>query len=96
MVRHLRRGQGKNGLVLANGGTVTYQHVICLSSQPRKDGSPYPIKNPLPDNLESESHPVVDTNGEGEVSIEVSTPISLPLFTFCCPYDLLTSSDIYG
>jgi hypothetical protein len=73
MVRHLRSGSGKTGLVLANGGSVTYQHVVCLSNSPRSDGSAYPSKNPLPENLESEPHPVTDVGAEGEVEIETYT-----------------------
>jgi hypothetical protein len=72
---------------------VTSQHVVCLSKQPRNDGSPYPTDNPLPDNLESEPHPVIDTNAEGEISIEVS--ISLSMFSFNYPYKLLPCPDIH-
>ncbi|BAE55574.1 unnamed protein product [Aspergillus oryzae RIB40] len=42
MVRQLRRGQGRNGLILANGGILTYQHAICLSSRPPSNGIMYP------------------------------------------------------
>lgn len=28
--------------MLANGGFLSYQHALCLSSEPRRDGSPYP------------------------------------------------------
>jgi hypothetical protein len=69
----LRDGYGSTGLVLANGGSVTYQHVICLSKTPREDGSSYPTQNPLPDNLESEPHPKIDVAVEGEVEIETYT-----------------------
>jgi len=72
MVRHIRRGRGQNGLILANGGTVTYQHVMCLSKHPRSDRSAYPVGNVLPENLESERHPVIDTDANGEVAIEAS------------------------
>jgi hypothetical protein len=71
MVRHLRDGKGRNGLILANGGTVTYQHVLCLSSSPRVSGSPYPKESPLPESLEDEAGPEVDAEAEGEVIIEV-------------------------
>lgn len=71
MVRQLRDGNGRTGLILANGGTVTYQHVVCLSSSPRADGSAYPDKNPLPETLEDEPHPKVSRDAEGEVVIEV-------------------------
>jgi hypothetical protein len=75
MVRELRAGKGKRGLVLANGGLVTYQYVVCLSSKPRS--SPYPERNPLPDLLE-EVAPQVDEKAEGEASIEVRFNGSLP------------------
>ncbi|QMW38417.1 hypothetical protein G4B11_001653 [Aspergillus flavus] len=42
MVRQLRRGQGQNGLILANGGILTYQHAICLSSRPPSNDIMYP------------------------------------------------------
>ncbi|KAL2070312.1 hypothetical protein VTL71DRAFT_13338 [Oculimacula yallundae] len=71
MVRKIRKGDAKKGLVLANGGMVTYQYVVCLSSQPR--GSPYPDLNPLPDLLEDEPVPEVDDKAEGEAIIETYT-----------------------
>jgi hypothetical protein len=70
MVRELRKGKARNGLVLANGGMVTYQYVVCLSNKP--SNSPYPESNPLPDLLEDEVVPEVDEKAEGEVVIEVS------------------------
>jgi hypothetical protein len=51
---------------------VTYQHVMCLSKHPRSDRSAYPVGNVLPENLESERHPVIDTDANGEVAIEAS------------------------
>jgi Thiolase-like protein type 1 additional C-terminal domain len=72
MTRQLRQGKGANGLVLANGGVLTYQHVICLSSQPRRDGSPYPDRNPLPDAITDVPVPLIDEQVEGEATVEVS------------------------
>jgi hypothetical protein len=69
LVRELRKGKARNGLVLANGGMVTYQYVVCLSNKPRN--SPYPESNPLPDLLEDEEVPQVDEKAEGEAVIEV-------------------------
>jgi hypothetical protein len=69
MVRELRKGKARNGLVLANGGVVTYQYVVCLSNKPRD--SHYPDRNPLPDRL-GVSVPIVDEKAEGEATIEVS------------------------
>ena len=71
MVRQLRKGKARNGLVLANGGMVTYQYVVCLSNQP--PNSPYPDLNPLPDLLEDQRVPTVDEKAEGEAVIEVSS-----------------------
>jgi len=72
MVRRLRKGKEKTGLVLANGGVVTYQYVVCLSSLPRT--TPYPERNPLPELLEDEEIPEIDEHAEGEAAIEVLFP----------------------
>lgn len=71
MTRKLRAGNGTTGLVLANGGVLTYQHVICLSSRPRADGQPYPAQPPLPPILEHIITPAIDDTAEGEAVIEV-------------------------
>lgn len=71
MVRQLRQGRGKAGLVLANGGLATYQAVICLSRSPRRDGLPYPNANPLPEIITDVQVPTVDEKAEGEATIEV-------------------------
>lgn len=71
MVRELRSGKGRTGLILANGGVATYQHVVCLSTQPRT--APYPKENPLPPILNDEPVPTIDEKAEGEATIEVST-----------------------
>ena len=90
MIRELRRGNGKTGLVLANGGVVTYQHVICLSSSPRPDGLPYPDRNPLPDYITDVQVPAVDVHADGDATIEVSRDLSMLI------YDTELSADIYG
>ena len=72
MVRQLRKGKGRNGLILANGGVVSYQHVICLSSQPRQDGSTYPLENSLPDTITDIPVPAFTLKAGGEGVIEVS------------------------
>lgn len=73
MTRELRKsgGKAKNGLVLANGGVVTHEHVVCLSNGPRKDGRPYPERNPLPHLVEDVFCPPVDERAEGEAVVEV-------------------------
>jgi hypothetical protein len=72
MTRELRKGKSRNGLVLANGGMVTHQHVVCLSTSPRKDGS-YPEKNPLPEVVKDVFVPVVEERAEGEAMVETYT-----------------------
>ena len=76
MTRQLRNGRAKHGLVLANGGVVTHQHVVCLSTRPRKDGNPYPEKNPLPQLIEDVFCPPVDEKADGEAIVEVSEGFS--------------------
>lgn len=71
MTRQLRAGRGKNGLILCNGGVLTYQHVICLSTSPRT--SPYPTKNPLPDHIEDVPAPKIADNPAGDAVIESYT-----------------------
>ncbi|KAB8801893.1 hypothetical protein FH972_026714 [Carpinus fangiana] len=72
MTRQFRaaKNERKLGLVLANGGTVTYQHVVCLSSQPRADGSPYPQSPPLPETSQGVSIPeIVEDVGSGQEAV---------------------------
>lgn len=73
MTRQLRKGRGKTGLVLANGGVVTYQAVVCLSSSPRRDGLPYPESNPLKETASDVQVPTVEAKAEGEAIVEVRT-----------------------
>src|SRR5579859_5802673 len=69
MVRQLRKGNGQYGLVLANGGVVTYQHAVCLSSQPRC--SAYPNLHPFPTLTADTLVPMVDEQAEGAAIVEV-------------------------
>ncbi|THW09161.1 hypothetical protein D6D24_08609 [Aureobasidium pullulans] len=73
MARKLRAGSGTNGLVLANGGVLTYQHVICLSSRPRAENRPYPARNSLPSTLSNDLVPETEESAEGEAIIETYT-----------------------
>ncbi|KAK2739194.1 hypothetical protein FQN57_006637 [Myotisia sp. PD_48] len=75
MTRQLRKkgAAPRHGLVLANGGVVSYQHVVCLSSHPRQDGKVYPAKNPLPDLLTDDKTPTTDAEAEGDAVIETYT-----------------------
>ena len=77
-VRRLRAGNGQTGLILANGGVLTYQHALCLSARPRRNRSAYPSKNPLPSHLTNIPVPAITAHAEGESKIEVrlySTPL---------------------
>lgn len=71
MVRELRKGKYHNGLVLANGGVMTYQYAMCLSDKPRRDGSPFPIDDVLPAVITDVPVPEVDEIADGEARIEV-------------------------
>ena len=82
MVRELRKagGEPRHGLVLANGGVMSYQYAVCLSSQPRKGGSAYPIENPLPELVTDVPVPPVDEEAEGEATVEVCSIFHLVLY----------------
>lgn len=75
MVRELRKATRapRHGLVLANGGVLSYQHVVVLSSQRRKDGTSYPYENPLPKVLTDEVVPAIDGEVEGDAIVETYT-----------------------
>ncbi|QIX01047.1 hypothetical protein AMS68_006564 [Peltaster fructicola] len=73
MVRQLRDGRGRNGLVLANGGWITYQHVICLSKRPRQDNGRYPEQPPLPASITDVPAPAIVENASGEAVVETYT-----------------------
>ncbi|KAJ4424055.1 hypothetical protein N0V82_001302 [Gnomoniopsis sp. IMI 355080] len=73
MTRQIRAGIIRNGLVLANGGVVSYQHAICLSSKSKGDGTSYPDSRAGSDATVDELAPVVDTFAEGEAIIETYT-----------------------
>ncbi|KAJ5554713.1 hypothetical protein N7461_003183 [Penicillium sp. DV-2018c] len=72
MTRRLRQGSGRNGLILANGGVLSYQHAICISSSPPKEGTPYPDSEVL-GRGEYDPIPPVDFEAEGPAKIETYT-----------------------
>ncbi|KAF2223885.1 hypothetical protein BDZ85DRAFT_312074 [Elsinoe ampelina] len=75
MTRQLRGGhksRRRHGLVLANGGVLTYQHVAVLSSAPRDDSKTYPRQAVLPDPLDLPC-PEVFKEANGEAIIETYT-----------------------
>ncbi|KIW45204.1 uncharacterized protein PV06_03606 [Exophiala oligosperma] len=73
MTRQLRQGKGRNGLILANGGWVTYQHVLCLSTMRRRGGTAYPDRAPLPEHVTDVPIPQVDIKVEGEQEAVIET-----------------------
>ena len=76
MVRQLRSRDGHNGLILANGGVLTCQHALCLSTQPRRSSNPaYPPENPLPEYVPDLRVPSVTVEPEGEAIVEVKPEI---------------------
>jgi len=76
-LRHRKRtGIDSKGLILANGGVLTYQHVVILSSLPRKDASPYPSTNSTSASASLESAPTIEEEAKGAAIIEVNFPCS--------------------
>lgn len=71
MARHIRNGKARNGLILANGGVLSYQHAVCLSSRPRADGSSYPDNRNHPSLEVNEPIPQMEDLPEGEAVVEV-------------------------
>lgn len=75
MVRRLRKLSGthkpSNGLVLANGGLLTTESAISLSTHARRGNDRYPTR----DNYEllpaSQLPPSISIHGEGEAIVEV-------------------------
>jgi hypothetical protein len=72
MTRQLRAGKGKKGLVLCNGGVLSYQYVVVLGKEPRKQGA-YPAENPLPEMLGDVEVPELAVQAEGEAVVETYT-----------------------
>lgn len=70
MTRQLRAGRGKKGLVLCNGGVLSYQYVVVLGTEPR--GSSYPVDDALPELVTDVEVPELAVGVEGECVVEVS------------------------
>ncbi|KAF9886170.1 hypothetical protein FE257_011995 [Aspergillus nanangensis] len=60
------------GLVLANGGVLTHENAICLSSAPPTPGASYPEHEEeiLPRKNEQDSVPQLDVTAEGKAFVE--------------------------
>ncbi|KAH7076700.1 hypothetical protein BKA63DRAFT_510550 [Paraphoma chrysanthemicola] len=72
MTRRIRAGKGKKGLVLCNGGVLSYQYVVILSSVPRRNGA-YPLENPLPEVITDVDVPTLALEAEGDAVVETYT-----------------------
>lgn len=72
MTRRLRKGDKHTGLVLANGGVATYQHVTILSRKPPQNIT-FPTQATLPKYLENKDIPAFDEKATGEAVVEVSS-----------------------
>lgn len=94
MTRELRSRRYNNGLILANGGMLTHQYVVCLSAQPRKDGKEYPSKNPLPLVVQDPAPPFVE-DASGPATIEVRARPDSPSATPGPPAGTDNSTDLY-
>lgn len=69
MTRQLRAGKGKKGLILCNGGVLSYQYVVVLGREPR--GEKYPVEDALPELVSDVEVPELAKKAEGECVIEV-------------------------
>lgn len=74
MTKQLRKGDKLHGLVLANGGHATYQHVTILSRK-RPDKITFPTSDVLPKLLVHDDVPLFDTTASGAAKIEVSLAV---------------------
>ncbi|KAF1840584.1 uncharacterized protein K460DRAFT_421519 [Cucurbitaria berberidis CBS 394.84] len=72
MTRQLRAGKGKYGLVHCNGGVLSYQYVVVLSKEPRREGQ-YPEENLLPEQITDVPAPDLVFDAEGEAIVETYT-----------------------
>lgn len=86
MVRRLRKLHGNagpsNGLLLANGGVLTTENAICVSTHPRKASDPYPREDMVL-SRSVQLAPSIAMDVQGEVVIEV------------CAFAVLQSSNAF-
>lgn len=71
MSRQIRSRRINTGLILANGGVLSYQHALCLASRPRA-ASPYPDSRISSDTIVGAS-PQVEAFPQGAAKIETYT-----------------------
>ncbi|KUI54536.1 hypothetical protein VP1G_01897 [Cytospora mali] len=72
MSRQIRSRKINTGLILANGGVLSYQHVLCLSSRSRTASSPYPDSRVSSSTVVGNSPPI-EAFSEGDARIETYT-----------------------
>ena len=65
ITHQLRSGKGRHGLVLANGGVLSYQHAVCLSTLPG-DGA-YPNGTRA---VDADASPAVNETASGSAMID--------------------------
>lgn len=70
MTRQLRNGSGRNALILANGGVLSYQHVVSLSRELPQNKNDYPDSTKL-QKKSVESYPTISEEAEGDAIVEV-------------------------
>lgn len=88
MTRALREGEGMTGLVLCNGGVMSYQHAVVLSKHPGASGV-YPLETSAQRGREL-AVPEIEERPEGEATVEVSWLLE---WNDC---NWLTSADVHG
>ena len=66
------RSSAANGLILGNGGVLTYENAICLSTRPRNSEEAYPVIEKLPLTAPKQMAPPIHKQATGEAVIEVS------------------------
>jgi acetyl-CoA acetyltransferase len=74
MTRQLRQRKGMKGLVLCNGGVLSYQYVVILSAELRASGN-YPLDNPLPAQITDVPAPELVFDADGEAVVEVCNAV---------------------
>lgn len=82
MVRQLRqrgRTQRTNGLVLANGGTLTHENAVCLSNTPLEPHRAYPQYQVDVKGNKLDGVPAICLTPQGEARVEVLHDLHQPM-----------------
>ena len=80
MTRAMRAGRGDTGLVLCNGGVLSYQCVVVLGRAPGEAG--YPLEEALPGEITDVEVPGIEERPEGEAVVEVCVSFCFSFFLF--------------